>query len=91
MKRKLPKFSSDEEFAKWVETHDLSEYMDSFEVVNEEIRAHRTATKKESVGVELNPGELRAIKRVAKDKGMPYKALIKNWLIERLRQEASQR
>jgi predicted DNA binding CopG/RHH family protein len=87
MKRKLPKFSSDEEFAKWVETHDLSEYMDSFEVVSEEIKTQRTA-KKESVGVELNPGELEAIKKVAKDKGMPYKVLIKNWLIERLHQEA---
>lgn len=89
MKRKLPKFSSDEEFAEWVETHDLSEYMNSFEVVNEEIKVQRTTAKKESIGVELNPGELKAIKKVAKDKGMPYKALIKNWLIERLRQEAS--
>ena len=91
MKRKLPKFSSDEDFAKWVETHDLSDYMDSFEVVTEEIKVQRTSRKKESVGVDLNPGDLDEIKKVAKDKGMPYKALIKNWLIERLRQEASHR
>ena len=91
MKRKLPKFSSDEEFAEWVETHDLSEYMDSFEVVTEEIKVQRTSLQRESIGVDLNPGELRAIKRVAKTKGVPYKALIKNWLIERLHQEALRR
>lgn len=91
MKRKLPKFSSDEEFAKWVETHDLSEYMDSFEVVNEELKVQRTIARKESIGVELNPRELNAIKKVARAKHIPYKALIKNWLIERLHKEASQR
>lgn len=91
MKRKLPKFSSDEEFARWVETHDLGDCMDNFEIVGEEVKVQRTAPKKESIGVELNPGELKAIKRVARDKGMPYKALIKDWLIERLRREASQR
>lgn len=91
MKRKLPKFSSDEEFARWVETHDVGDYIDSFEVVSDEIKVQRTAPKKESIGVELNSGDLKAIKRFAKDKGMPYKALIKNWLIERLRQEASRR
>lgn len=91
MKRKLPKFSSDKEFAEWVETHDLSEYIDSFEVVPEEIKVRRTSPKKESIDVDLNSGELNAIKRVAKSKGVPYKALIKSWLIEKLRQEALRR
>lgn len=88
MKRKLPKFSSDDEFAEWVETHDLSEYLGNFEVVSDEIKVQRTAQKKESIGLELNSGELQAIKRVARTKRMPYKTLIKNWLIERLQQEA---
>lgn len=90
MKRKLPKFSSDEEFAEWVETHDLSDYLDSFEVVTEEIKVQRTS-QKESIGVDLDSHDVKAIKRVAKSKGVPYKALIKNWLIERLHQEASLR
>ena len=86
MKRELPTFSSDEELAEWIETHDLSEYMDSLEVVTEEIKVQRTP--RESVGLDLNPKDLDAIKRVAKTKGIPYKTLIQNWLTEKLRQEA---
>ena len=88
MKRELPTFSSDEELAEWIETHDLSEYMDSLEVVTEEIRVQRTTREKKSVGLELDPKDLGAIKRVAKTRGIPYKTLIQNWLIEKLRQEA---
>ena len=86
MKRQLPKFSSDEEFAEWVETHDLSEYMDSFEVVTEKIKVRRTR-EKQSVGLDLNRRDLDAIKRLAKTRGIPYKTLIQNWLIEKLHQE----
>ncbi|MGZ8843895.1 MAG: CopG family antitoxin, partial [Pyrinomonadaceae bacterium] len=65
MKRKLPKFSSDEEFAEWVETHDLSDYLDSFEVVTEDMKVQRTS-QKESIGVDLDARDVKAIKRVAK-------------------------
>jgi predicted DNA binding CopG/RHH family protein len=88
MKRELPKFSSDDELAEWIETHDLSEYMDSLEVVTDEIKVQRTPRHKQSVGLDLNPKDLDAIKRVAKTKGIPYKTLIQNWLSEKLRQEA---
>jgi len=88
MKRELPTFSSDEELAEWIETHDLSEYMDSLEVITEEIKVQRTLRDKQSVGLDLNRKDLDAIKRVAKTRGIPYKTLIQNWLIEKLRQEA---
>ena len=86
MKRQLPKFSSEKELIDWIDTHDTSEYMDSLEVVTEEIKVQRTP--RESVGLDLNPKDLEAIKRVAKTKGIPYKTLIQNWLTEKLRQEA---
>ena len=86
MKKEFPKFSSDQELADWIDTHDISEYMDSLEVVAEEIKVQRTPH--ESVGLDLNPKDLDAIKRVAKTKGIPYKILIQNWLTEKLRQEA---
>jgi predicted DNA binding CopG/RHH family protein len=88
MKRQFPEFSSEKEFIDWIDTHDTSEYMDSLEVVTEEIKVQRTRREKQSVGVDLNPGDLDEIKRVAKTKGIPYQTLIKNWLIEKLRQEA---
>jgi len=37
--------------------------------------------------LDLNRKDLDAIKRVAKTRGIPYKTLIQNWLIEKLRQE----
>ena len=88
MKRQLPKFSSEKEFIDWIDTHDTSEYMDSWEEVTEEIKVQRTTREKKSVGLELDPKDLGAIKRVAKTRGIPYKTLIQNWLIEKLRQEA---
>ena len=88
MKRQLPKFSSEKEFIDWIDTHDTSEYMDSWEEVTEEIKVQRTPREKKSVGLDLNPKDLDAIKRVAKTRGVPYKTLIQDWLIEKLRQEA---
>ena len=88
MKRQLPKFSSEKELIDWIDTHDTSEYMDSLEVVTEEIKVQRTAREKQWVGLNLNPKYLDAIKRVAKTRGIPYKTLIQNWLIEKLGQEA---
>ena len=88
MKRQLPKFSSEKEFIDWIDTHDTSEYMDSWEEVTEEIKVQRTPREKLSVGLDLNPKDLDAIKQVAKTRGIPYKTLIQNWLIEKLRQEA---
>ena len=88
MKRQLPKFSSEKEFIDWIDTHDTSEYMDSWEEVTEEIKVQRTPREKQSVGLDLNPKDLDAIKRVAKTRGISYKTLIRNWLTEKLRQEA---
>ena len=88
MKCELPQFSSEKEFIDWIDTHDTSEYMDSWEEVTEEIKVQRTSRKKQSVGLDLNPRDLDAIKQVAKTRGIPYKTLIQNWLIEKLGQEA---
>ena len=88
MKCELPQFSTEQEFIDWIDTHDTSEYMDSWEEVTEEIKVQRTSRKKQSVGLDLNPRDLDAIKQVAKTRGIPYKTLIQNWLIEKLGQEA---
>ena len=87
--KQLPKFSSEKEFIDWIDTHDTSEYMDSWKDVTEEFELQHTPDE-EPVGVSLNRQDLEALKRVAKTKGVPYTTLIKNWLIERLHKEASQ-
>ena len=65
MKCELPQFSSEKEFIDWIDTHDTSEYMDSWEEVTEEIKVQRTSRKKQSVGLDLNPRDLDAIKQVS--------------------------
>ena len=85
MKHKLPTFARDEEAADWIDTHDTSEYMDELEEIHEPISVRRTSR---AIDLQLNADCLKAIKRTAKRKGIPYQTLIQEWLIERLRQEA---
>ena len=75
MKRQLPKFSSEKEFIDWIDTHDTSEYMDSWEEVTEEIKVQRTSRKKQSVGLDLNPRDLDAIKQVRSASPQPRGAI----------------
>lgn len=91
MKGQVPKFSSDEEFAHWIDSHDTSEYMDDLVVVNEEIDVQRTEKGKESIDLLMNSKDLEAIKRVASSKGISYQTLIKTWLIEKLREASESR
>jgi len=89
MKHQLPAFSSEKELADWIGDHDTSEYMDDLEEVTEDIKVRRTETAEESIDVLLNSKDLEAIKQVANDKGVPYQTLIQTWVIEKLRQEAT--
>lgn len=88
MKRELPEFTTENEAAEWLATHDTSEYMEQLQEVKEEIPVQRTRQTKKPVGLRLNPDYLEAIKRVAERKGIPYQTLIQMWLVEKLRQEA---
>jgi predicted DNA binding CopG/RHH family protein len=40
------------------------------------------------MGLPLRADQLEAIKKVARRKGIPFEALIRSWLLEKLRQEA---
>lgn len=86
---KLPVFGSDQEAAEWFATHDTAPYMDHLEEITEKIPVRRTRPAKKPVGLRLRPDYLQAIKQVAERKGIPYQTLIQMWLVEKLRQEAS--
>jgi predicted DNA binding CopG/RHH family protein len=83
---RLPVFETEEEFAQFVETHDMGEYWDEFEDVKDvEITIPKPAD--EFVSVRLYPDLVERIKKIATEKGVPYQTLIQQWLTERLRQE----
>lgn len=83
-KKTIPEFDTDEELAEWVDTHDLSPYMDSMEEVTEKFRVIRTR----SLDVRISVDYLEAIKTLAARRDISYHTLIQQWLEERLNQEA---
>jgi predicted DNA binding CopG/RHH family protein len=83
-KKKLPDFISDEEFAEFVETHDMADYLDEFEEVKN--MKFKRPTKR-PITMKVYPYILEEIKRLAAEKGMPYQTLIGQWLAERVSQE----
>lgn len=84
---KLPKFANERQAADWFATHDTAEYMDDLERVNEKILVRRTKLANKQVDLHLREDQLKAIQRVAKRKKIPVQALIRSWLLEKLRQE----
>lgn len=85
---KLPKFTSERQAADWFATHDTADYMDDLEVVQERIAVRRTRFAEKPIDLRLRADQVDAIKKVAKRKGIPYDALIRSWLLEKLRHEA---
>ena len=85
-KLKLPEFKTEEEFAEFFETHDLTDYWHEFEPAKE-IELAVPKPKDEALVVRLNPTLLSEIKEIAAQKGISPQALIQQWLTERLSQE----
>lgn len=84
----FPQFKSDEELAEWVETHDLSEYMDELEEVTEPFHVVRTYFPVSNLDIRLPTPYADAIHSYADRNGLTYQAVIRTWLLDRLRQEA---
>ena len=80
---KLPKFKNDDEFADFVDTHDMADYWDEFEDV--EVKVKRP--KKKAITIRLYPYLIAETKRYAAKYGMPYQTLVGQWLAERISQE----
>ncbi|MBM3242309.1 hypothetical protein FJZ31_39075 [Candidatus Poribacteria bacterium] len=81
---KLPEFKTDEEFAEFVETHDMADYWDEFEEVKD-VKIKRPVKK--HVSLRIYPYLISEIKEIATVKGMPYQTLIGQWLADRVFQE----
>jgi len=78
---KLPETDSISELARFWDTHDLTDFADQLEEVNEPVFLQ----KMETVGVPLQPQEVEAIKRMAESQGIEFSTLIRGWVLEKLR------
>ena len=84
---KIPKFKSEEEEAKFWDTHDLTNYLDEFEEVNEEIIITAKKRTKKLISIRMDEDIIVALKLAADKKRMPYQTLIQSWLVEKLNTE----
>ena len=94
-KKRLPEFNSEEEEARFWDTHDTIEYLDEFKSVEIEVTPEleeRILTKRElkkQVTLRLDPAQIENVKRIASRKGLPYQTLIRMWITEAIQQEGS--
>lgn len=93
-KMKLPRFKSDEEFGRFVESHDMAPYFDDMEPVDRMLldpklaQRIRERSKKRLVTLRLPVWQVDAAKRIAKRSKRPYQNIIQAWVGEGLRREA---
>ena len=84
-KKTLPEFRTEEEERKFWETHDFTDYLESFQPVNLNLSELRPSTK--SVTIRLPESLLSALKKLAHEKDIPYQSLMKIFLAERVKKE----
>ncbi len=82
---KIPRTDSIEELARFWDTHDLTEFKDELEEVEEPIFERRPGTV---VSLHLQPQEAEAVKRVAKARGVEEATLLREWVLEKLQASA---
>jgi len=70
---------------KFWETHDFTDYLESFQPVNLDLSELRPSTK--SVTIRLPESLLSALKKLAHEKDIPYQSLMKIVLAERVKKE----
>jgi predicted DNA binding CopG/RHH family protein len=78
--RKLPQTDSIEELAKFWDMHDLTDFEDQMEEVTEPVFESATVMK-----IHLQPQDIEAVKRIAESRGVEQSVLIREWVLEKLR------
>jgi len=96
--RKLPRFGSDEEAARFFDTHSVADYWDQMEDVDEVIelaprlvRRIQEGMKKRLLALRLEEWQIRRAKEIARLKKVPYQALMREWITRGIRAETSKK
>jgi predicted DNA binding CopG/RHH family protein len=77
----IPHTDSIEELARFWDMHDLTDFADELEEVQESVFERRAES---TVTIHLPTPEVEAVKRLAQAKGMRHTALIREWVLEKL-------
>ena len=76
---KIPQTDSIKELTNFWDRHDLTDFEDQLEEVNEQV-----FEKQNIVRINLKPKEVAAVKELAKSREISYIDLIREWIIERI-------
>jgi len=79
---KIPQIDSIEELAKFWDTHDVTDFEDELEEVEEPVFERRAQAV---VRIRLLREQAEALRRIAQSRGMDEAELVKEWVNEKLR------
>ncbi len=82
-KLRIPQTDSIEELARFWDTHDLTDFEDQLEIVPDSVFERNEGVV---LTIRLHPQEVEAVKHIAKSKGIEQTTLIRQWILERIRQ-----
>ena len=89
---RIPRFKSEAEEARFWDTHSPFDYPGEFEDADEVIRLApalarriRERMKKRLLAIRLEGWQIEGAKRIARDKGVPYQALMREWISQGIR------
>jgi predicted phosphatase len=76
---KIPETDSIQELAHFWDTHDLTDFEDQLEGVNEPVFERKKVLK-----IQLEPEEVESVIQIARSRGVSYTELIKEWVLEKI-------
>jgi len=85
MKKKLPKFQSEDEEREFWATHDSTEYLEWQNAKRVTLSRLKPSTR--TISIRLPESLLEELKLLANRQDIPYQSLLKIYLAERVKQE----
>ena len=84
IKKEIPDTQSVEKLAEFWEANDLTDFMDQLEEVSEPVFERKTLP----ITVRLLPEEIKAVQEMAHLQGTSQTSLLRNWVLEKIRETA---
>ena len=81
MKKKIPKFKSDEQIVAFWDTHDFTDYLADTEPADDVVFEK---PKKDTVSIRLEKDQIRELRKLGHTVGLGYTSLVRSWIIEKM-------
>jgi predicted DNA binding CopG/RHH family protein len=82
--KKIPKFKTKEEAARYWETHSFQDYHKN----TKDAEIVFVKKPKRTVAIRLDPDDIKSVEKIAERKGLSYTSLLRMWIKEHLSREA---